>query len=420
MNTLLNAEQSRILPRVLFCLLPLLAIISLAFGVNAAPIDSNSVDVQVQNLNASNTDLNITVAVSPTLYLPIIWGPPLPAPSQVRVSRPVQNGANYTWNLTWNFTNEPTGASYTIFESNSPDMNPILSTYSSTTRSKVISHPPGIKNTFYYAVKLKDLNTKTSAPIKQVSAYRDDFNTPSGWAIRRQDFDDTQNVMSYVDGRLKMHVQGRWDYFITSPLAETPAPPYRISTRVKFDGPGNLNTYGIIFGGDNNGGACPTIFPPTGRAAASDDNAQAEYDVLPIGVRAPVQSYDIANVNDNCLNYYFRMMFLWKDGFGKMLAELKEIYYHDDNNSGRGQALFGDGFLDWNVSSDSANDWNDWAIEVYPNGELKIFSGLVRVGEIQTDKSFLINGTAFGLWASTDEYPGSDPLYEYILVEPIN
>jgi len=347
-----------------------------------------------------------------------MFGSPIAAPD-VTISRPAASGPNYAWNLTWSQSEEPAGATYTVFESNSPDMNPILKQFTVSSRAATITRPATTNHIYYYTVRLNHPNAKSSDPIRVVSAYRDDFNDPStGWATRRQDFDETDNLMTYENGTLKMHVRGRWDYFITSPLAEAPTPPYRITTRVKFDGPGNLNTYGIIFGGDNNGGTCPSIFPPAGRSVEPLPG-QAEFDIidaLPNGVRAPSA---VNNIDDNCLNSYFRMMFLWKDGFQYMHGELKEIYYHTDNNSGRGFALSGEDFLELPVSSMFSNVWIEWLVEVNPDGNVMVFSGEDRVYLNQTDKEFLINGPAFGLWASTDEYPGSDPLYDYILVEPL-
>ncbi|MFK7804027.1 MAG: hypothetical protein AB8G95_20500 [Anaerolineae bacterium] len=416
MDKQFSSAHNKFATRILFCILPTLALIFVALGADAAP---NKISiVEDQSSVALKTTSQLTSTTTMTLSLPLMFGAPIAAPD-VTISRPTASGPNYVWNLTWNQSEEPDGATYTVFESTSPDMIPILKQFTVSSRAATITRPATTDNIYYYSVRLNHPNAKSSDPIRVVSAYRDDFNDPSsGWATRRQDFDETDNVMTYENGNLKMHVRGRWDYFITSSLAEAPAPPYRITTRVKFDGPGNLNTYGLIFGGDNNGGACPTIFASAGRSVEPLPG-DAEFDVfdaIPDGVRAPSAAN---NTIDNCLNSYFRMMFLWKDGFGEMHAELKEIYFHTDNNSGRGFPLSGDDFLELPVSSRSANDWNEWSAEVYPDGTVIIYSGVDRVYQNQTDKEFLINGTAFGLWASTDEYPGSDPLYDYILVEPI-
>ncbi|MEM9776541.1 MAG: hypothetical protein AAF902_18330 [Chloroflexota bacterium] len=346
-----------------------------------------------------------------TLFLPVMYGSLYPAPTSLASSTAMPAGSDmYTWTLNWDAATTPAGASYTIFESNSPDMDPILNTYTSSTNSLIVNQPASTSNIFYYTVKLTDSQSVESAPIKVVGAYHDNFLTPSGWEIRRQDFDDTENVLSYQFDNLKMHVRGRWDYFIASPLAEAPPPPYRISTLVKFEGAGNLNAYGIIFGGDWNGGQCPSVFPPT-RSGLADG---VEYDVLPpIGVRAP----DAPSVFDNCLNNYYRLQLLWKDGGPRMLAQYKKIDFHDDNNEGRGQTTYIDG-TQFTVSSGSANEWNEWSIEVYPDGTILTFSGDERINTVKIDTDY-INRPYFGFYASSNEYPGADPLWNYLTVEPI-
>ncbi len=346
------------------------------------------------------------------LYMPFVSRAPVNI-SSATFYRGAKVGGNHEVQLVWAPENATPGTVYTINRSHSPSMNPVEQTYTSETASINVQLIPSTNNVHYFTVQSDSENAEPSEVIRIVGPYRDDFSTNSGWDIRRQDFDDTQNVMSYVDGKLKMHVQGRWDYFVTSPLAPAPEPPYRISTLVKFDGPGNLNTYGIIFGGDYLGGACPTIFPPVDALSTERVGTEKEIDVIPDGVRAPDSPF---NVVDNCLNHYYRTMFLWKDGFTHMHGLVKQIDYHDEKNSGRGEPL--SPVLELPVSSGSANDWNEWAIEVYPDGIIKILSGEDVVYTKQTDKR-LIYEPYFGLWASTDEYPGSDPLWDYIVVEPI-
>lgn len=350
-------------------------------------------------------------AATNIMFMPIISGATINS-ADASLSRNGHDGNTYKYTLKWTKENAPEGITYTIKESRNPNMDPVTKTYSSDINALKLALPASTNNVYYYTVQADSVNASVSEPFKVVGAYRDDFDANTGWDIRRQDFDDTENVMSYQDGHLKMHVRGRWDYFITSPLAEAPEPPYRISTSVKFDGPGNLNTYGLIFGADHNGKTCPSIFPPAGRAA--NVGGSAEYDILPTTVRAPQAA---SNVEDNCLNHYYRMMFLWKDGFDQMHGQFKQINYHDDNNSGRGDAL--SGTLELKVSSGSANEWNDWSIEVYPDGQIFVYGGADRVWSVNSGGAY-INEPYFGFWASTDEYPGSDPLWDYLLIEPLD
>ena len=100
-----------------------------------------------------------------------------------------------------------------------------------------------------------------------------------------------------------------------------------------------------------------------------------------------------------------------------MQSNVKAIEGHyADKNGGFGRTL-----QDWivtEVSSTSANDWNVWTWEVYEDGQMKlIVNGEPRI--TVNDKEF-VNRPYWGLWASTDEYPGSDPIFDWILVEPMD
>lgn len=368
--------------------------------------------ISLKNVYSQDSTLPDRKAVPTTLYMPIVSKQPVVIKATT-LNRAGQFGETYRYDLTWQTANLDGGETYTIMESQSPSMSPLTNVYTSTEKAFRVNLSASTNNIYYYTVQSNTPNSQPSAVRRVVGPYKDDFSTNSGWDIRRQDFDDTENVMSYTGDYMKMHVRGRWDYFVTSPLAEAPSPPYRIRTRVKLEGPGNLNTYGIIFGGDYHGGACPTIFPPAGTPAPDVIGTSEEWDVLPTTVRS---SEPPNYVYDNCLNQYYRVMFLWKDGFTHMHTLIKQINFHDDNNSGRGDAI--SGTLELPVSSGSANDWNDWAIEVYPNGQMMIYSGANLVYNTHTNGD-LIHQPYFGLWASTDEYPGSDPLWDFIIVEPI-
>ncbi|MEM8860009.1 MAG: hypothetical protein AAGD96_16895 [Chloroflexota bacterium] len=388
-----------------------------AFSFESSPAQAQSSQDIAEPASQDSDTLSATVAMTTpanALYFPFMHGAPFAEPTSLTASRPLAVGDgsnNYTWQLTWDASTEAEDVSYVIYESQSPDMEPLTSVNSSPTNSFNVTRPATTSNIYYYAVKVDDAKADESDPIRVVNAYRDDFDSPTTWEIRRQDFDDTNNVQSYQADNFKMHVRGRWDYFISSPLAEAPAPPYRISTLVKFDGPGNLNAYGLIFGGDWNGGACPSVFPPANDRSFADG---VEYDVLPpIGVRAP----DAPTVTDNCLNRYYRLHLLWKDGGSKMLAQLKKIDFHDDNNEGRGGSAYIDG-AEFRVSSGNANTWNEWSLEVYPDGTVLTFAGDERINSVQIDPVYL-NQPYFGTFAASNEYPGADPLYHYFLVEPI-
>ena len=172
---------------------------------------------------------------------------------------------------------------------------------------------------------------------------------------------------------------------IASPLAPAPTPPYRIETRVKFAGPASRNTYGIVFGGDWDGATCRPS------KIASDAG------------------------NHSCLNQYYRAMLLWYTGENRMKMSLKRIDSHNRKNSGVG----GNILQDWTGVDlpASANDWQIWQLEVYPDGTIKLFNDGKLV--TQANDPTFIDQPYWGLWASTDISLGSDPLFDYVLVEPL-
>ncbi len=209
--------------------------------------------------------------------------------------------------------------------------------------------------------------------------YRDDFNTDTGWGIRRQDTDDVNNSSYLQNGNFVVKIGGRWDYAIASPLRQAPWQNYRIETSVKLEGGiDNLHSYGLIFGGDWDGNTCPT----------------ADY--------------------STCFNQYYRLNVIWTGSPDKMKFNLKRIDYHDPaNNSGRGVdlTLFSDVLLG------DTSGWNTWAIEVYADGTIKVFANGTLVATAQ-DATYGSN-PYFGVFASDDEYLGSEPWFDYYEVKPL-
>ena len=299
-----------------------------------------------------------------------------------------KDGSSYSWTLSWDQSAASAGLEYIIEESNSPSFSSITS-YTTTDTSYKITHAGSMNHIYYYRVRINAAGTQNSNTVRVVGAYYNDFSSTLGsWQLVKEDFDDTQNVLSRTeDGNMKMHVQGRWDFMMISALVPAPEPPYRISTRIKFDGPGNLNTYGAVFGADWNGLTCPE-YTITSEFALS-----------------------------NCFNNYYRNILLWNWGGNTMQSEISLIRQHTpEKNAGRGDSFFDFSIIE--ISSPSANDWNEWSWEVYPDGTINVVAGTtVR----QTfNNSEYINNPYWGFWASTDEYPGSDPLFDWVLVEPID
>ncbi len=352
----------------------------------ADPIDTSDQPV------GDTADTVATTAVY-TSFIPII-SMPYEQPT-LTTTDPANTSTDkvYSWTLSWSQEAQSEGLEYIIQESTDPNFSSINNTFTTSTNSYTVEKAASTTNEYFYRVRINENNTVYSNEVSVISAYYHDFDDNiDGWSIVKEDFDDTQNVLSHhPSGFLKMHVQGRWDFMISSPLVKAPNPPYRITTYVKLDGPGNLNTYGSLFGADWNGDDCPSYYSG--------------------------YTYSLAS----CFNFYYRSILLWNWGGPTYQSQFKSIEYHTlDKNAGRGADLTSVQAVA--TSSPSANEWNLWSWEVYPDGTVNLLAG-DRIVHTFNDDTLIMRDEDhryWGLWASTDEYPGSDPLYDYILVEPIN
>lgn len=375
--------------------------------------------VMLDAANGGYTLTATTTVVEQTdslVYMPLMMFPGI-AP-ETSASAIAASGTNYQWTVSW--TSEMSSGPYEIEESQDADFSTILSTRSVTTLSQSYTHAPSNNNTYYYRVRwVGGASSDWSNIVSVVNAYRDDFdNSTSGWLKVRQDLDDTQNELSYTAaGYLKMWVRGRWDYFVSSPLKPTPAGDYSLSSRVKYDGAGNLNTYGFIVGADWNGDQCPTLIAnpnPTSSVNSAeiflDPSEQEESHIFGGSDGGARVEMDV----DNCFNHYYRVMLMWFGSGSLYKLQVKRIDFHESpKNSGRGPEL-----LFFDVPIGDQNDWNDWRLEVRRStGDFALFSNGTQVAT-WNDSTF-INDVWWGLWASTDEYPGSDPLYDYVEVKPL-
>lgn len=318
------------------------------------------------------------------VYMPML-SLPLPEPTDLVTSRPTNTGndVDFSWMLMWN---GPTRAdvTYELQEANNSAFVG-SNTYQVNGTAQDISHARGINNTFYYRVRAKTgvFTSDWSNVVKVVSAYHDDFNDEdSGWRLIRQDLDDTDNEGYYKEGHWVMEVDGRWDYALSAPLKEAPAPPYRISYAYWMGTPDNLNEAGVIWGANYDGGDCPL-------------NANS----------------------DTCYDHYYRIQALWNGPDDKLRTKIKRIEFHDDGgNEGRGYDLFERADLGIGDVDDPENPM-EWAIEYYANGDIKLYTSGTLKKEVN-DPTFL-NEPYFGFYAGTDEYLGTEPHIAYFTVEPI-
>ncbi|GMQ78361.1 MAG: hypothetical protein BMS9Abin02_0864 [Anaerolineae bacterium] len=315
-----------------------------------------------------------------TQYLPVIFQP-LAAVTLNSIGRPTPDNK---WTLNWTIPDTTGVTDYEIEEANNPDFTNSQSTMvGSTNTSYQVQQPFSTDNQYYYRVRATGPSGhgRWSNTQAVVGGYRDDFNdSGSGWAMRRQDTDHVENQVYYQNGHLVLEMDSSWDYLIAGPMALPPEPPYRIETRVRLEGVDNLHGYGIIFGADQLGQPCPN----------------ADY--------------------SSCFNQYYRLTAFWSGNADKrMTTQLKRIDYHDDrNNAGRGVKL-----TPWLTPgvNDPANGYQQWAIEVYPSGLIKIFVNGKFVDDA-FDTNY-IDRPFFGTFASTDEYNGLQAEYDWYQVTPL-
>lgn len=303
------------------------------------------------------------------LNMPLVFQP-VPAPTLNPITGP--SAGNNSWTISWNVP-APEVTGYQVQEASTASFsNPTQFDVGNAT-SDSFSYSSSISNFYCYRVRalVGDLAGSWSNTECTIGNYFDDFsNTGSGWRIRQQDTDDTDNSSYYENGEFVVKIGGRWDYALASPLARAPKPPYAIETRISFDPTvDNLHGYGVIFGGNWNGEACPN----------------SDY--------------------ENCFTHYYRFLVVWYGPLDHFRVQLKRIDYNDPvDNIGRGVALVD--FKDIGVGN--SKGFNTWRIEVDADGTIRIYlnGGLVASA---VDTTYVNNSPYFGIMASSDEYLGAEP-----------
>jgi uncharacterized repeat protein (TIGR01451 family) len=329
-------------------------------------------------LNASTTIITgtLTVVTDTSLYFPLMRTPlPIPVLSLVNPT-----DMNNNWTIGWSPVQFGGVFQYEVQEDTDPDFtNPQSTILSSSTTSMNVNKSASWKNLYLYRVRVitNNLVGSWSNTLYVVGNYEDNFNDPnSGWILRREDTDTTNNSTFYEDGNFVHRMKSGWDSMIGGPLMPAPQPPYRIESRIQLQGRDNLHAYGLVFGGDWDGTLCPN------------------------------------NDFTSCYNQYYRLLVLWFGNNDELKYQLKRITSHDeDNGHGRGGTLIG--FREVQVNQPSG-DWQVWSVEVHPNGDIKIFVNGNQVGE--TKDTALIDKPYFGSFSAVDEYTGLRAEYDWYKV----
>lgn len=323
-----------------------------------------------------------------TTFLPLVFKP-LETPTLLSVGVPTSNNGYNTYDMvvTWEDIGDAS-LKYILEESTDPNFTNSTEYNAGTATSWSVDHSSSTTYRYYYRVRTMDssqnLYSAWSNLVLGNGIYRDDFsNSSTGWRMRREDTDDTNNSVSYQDSNLRVKIGGRWDSMIASPMAPSPEnwPGYRVHTRVFLgEGIDYLHSYGIVFGGDWNGtSSCP------------------------------------ASNFLSCFNRYYRLNVIWQGESKPFLVHMKRVDSHNpDNNTDEGDTLMSHR----DVSVGDPNSWNEWTIDVHNNGKIDLY---VNGSKFYTahDTKYVGGGKYFGTFASSVEYLGTAAYYDYYEILPI-
>lgn len=316
------------------------------------------------------------VGSSANTFMPLVFQP-IPTPVLSSITGPT--ASSNSWDATWN-TPAPEITGYQVQEAQTSSFtNPVIYDVGNV-NSRTFSYPATASNYYCYRVRalVGSLAGDWSNVECAVGNYNDDFtNSGSGWMLRQEDTDDTENSTYYENNQFVVKIGGRWDYALASPLAQAPKPPYAIETSIRFDeSVDNLHGYGIVFGGNWNGQPCPN-----------------------------------GSNYGNCFTHYYRFLVVWYGPLDSFRIQLKRIDYNDTlDNIGRGVTL--DGFKDIYVPN--SKGFNVWRVEVGADGGIRILLNGSQV--MSVNDSTYINSPYFGVMASSDEYLGAEPHLDWYRV----
>ena len=364
---------------VILALVSNLSANALAANITVSAREANGL-FPISDEITTTSQITLTAVASDTLlYFPLIFKP-VPTPELLAIPRP--NSGNQ-WTVSWNAI-DGTAVTYELEEDSSDDFLSPGFYANGASLSRAFSHGASIDNSYCYRVRaaIGGQRSDWSNVECVVGAYYDDMSSSSsGWAIRQEDTDDANNETYYKDGNMVLKIHGRWDFSVASPLRPAPEPPYEIRSRIRLNKPDNLNSYGLIFGGDWNGTTCPN----------GDFNS--------------------------CFNHYYRLNIIWYGSKNNLRVRLKRIDYHDEKegNAGRGVGLTD--YFSVKVGS-PPEKYVEWRVRVLENGTINIYVNDNLVKSV-TDSTY-INGPYFGVFAATDEYLGSEPWVDWYSVTPLD
>ncbi len=369
------------------------------FLKNDAEVDAtitNTALIDAPELDTVEVTADITVAeptASPFQFLPFVIREETPIPGPVALSSTRPTNAN-TWTLSW--TSDPVATKYEVQEAQEPDFSDATTHEVENGTSLPITHPTSPFNVYYYRARsmVGLLPGPWSNQVTVVGGYYDEFDDENtGWSMRRSTYREKVHGF-YENGKYVMQVLDRWDWGLASPLQPAPEVPYYIDFEARIVAPANLLSFGMVFGGDWNGQACP-----------------------------PGLSYDEWYRHTNCFNHFYNTNTIFY-GPLKMLFERVDRLEWCPNCGGSPMKRLGD--IDFANTRDldgiDREGWNHYRIEVREDS-IRVFA-TKRGGDLkfqfEYDDTRWVNEPYFGFFASTDEYNNSTWRFEYLEVLPLD
>ena len=226
--------------------------------------------------------------------------------------------------------------------------------------------------------------TPTPTATAPAGRFEDNFTQGIGnWAARRSNNGASFSVGHRDDadggrqGALEMVVNNTNSYVIVSPLVQAKQLPYNIEFMAKLKETKDQQMYGVVFGGDWNGGAC----------------------------NAPGTA--------NCFTRYYELRVQYRDTGGKQFQELKLVRVDGHDASGNPTSHL---LQDWIKGGNAGpDDWVEIDIYVQANGIMTLYWNGKYIAEIQ-DNTY-VNQPYFGLMLVTRQNGNARVKYDYIKID---
>lgn len=217
----------------------------------------------------------------------------------------------------------------------------------------------------------------TPTPIPTGTEYEDKFtNDIDGWAMRRSDTEN-YSISHGNNGYLKATLNNAYDYIIVSPLVRGIDPEYTVSISAQFENPEFRDMYGVVFGADWDGTACPN------------------------------------SGFTSCFNTYYLLKVEYRtDGGTHLRFKLMKVTDHSGNQP------VGDNLIEWTNVTTSVDEggFNQWQINVETDDDIKVYLNGDQVGTVRDTSMDSFIKPYFGVVAETKENAASTIKFDHFRI----